>query len=170
MFHKKNPNPHIKYTDLDRHGYYILDVTKAQTQADFYYMEDILTKNEKEYFGTAWFTKSGKSHLEQGNQSLTKPNASALAPITIDSITTNWLITGIHPKLEKHQVFVQCIIQTDKPVLVELHNSNHQKIRTLLQKPQPKGIFTFSFNTSTYPKGQYQIVVKESRYFFELEK
>ena len=60
-----NPNPHMRYTDLSRHGYFILDITPEHAQADWFFTEDILTRNEDEVFGEAWFTASGENRLQQ---------------------------------------------------------------------------------------------------------
>src|SRR5205085_11363422 len=36
-----NPNPHLKFVDLQRHGYYILTLTKEHAEAEFYFMNNI---------------------------------------------------------------------------------------------------------------------------------
>jgi alkaline phosphatase D len=57
-----NPNPHLKYTDLIQHGYYLLDVKPDSVQANYYYTP-ILEVNENANFGRALFSRHGDNHL-----------------------------------------------------------------------------------------------------------
>lgn len=63
--HEINPNPHMKYADLIRHGYLILDIRPDKTQADWYFSKDILQKTSEEVKGEGWFTKTGENRLEK---------------------------------------------------------------------------------------------------------
>jgi len=38
FYSDKNPNPHLKYVDLDRHGYFILDLKPQKAQANWYFI------------------------------------------------------------------------------------------------------------------------------------
>lgn len=60
-----NPNPHMKYADLIRHGYLILDVRPDRVQADWFYSEDILKPTREEVYGESWFTVTGKNRLQK---------------------------------------------------------------------------------------------------------
>ncbi len=59
-----NPNPHMRFTDLDQHGYFILDLTTEQAQADWYFTEDILTSNTQESFASGLFTLENENRLQ----------------------------------------------------------------------------------------------------------
>ncbi|MEO5716518.1 MAG: alkaline phosphatase D family protein [Luteolibacter sp.] len=68
--HKKdsdgvNPNPHMKYADLDRHGYIVLSVTPAQVQADYYFLDDILVPKTTEQWGAGFINPVGTHHLKK---------------------------------------------------------------------------------------------------------
>ena len=76
-----NPNPHMKYADLNRHGYFILDITPEHAQADWFFTEDIFTRNNDEVFGQAWFTRNGQNYLQQSEgPSAAKPQQDTPAP------------------------------------------------------------------------------------------
>lgn len=60
-----NPNPHMKYADLIRHGYLVLDVQPDRVQADWFYSKNILEPTQEEVFGEGWYTKSGESRLRK---------------------------------------------------------------------------------------------------------
>jgi alkaline phosphatase D len=61
-----NPNPHLKFADLQRHGYFILNLTKEKAEAQFYFSSDLLKRNKKEIAGEKWFTQAGKNKLQSG--------------------------------------------------------------------------------------------------------
>ena len=76
-----NPNPHMRFNDLDRHGYFVLDLTDEKTQADWYFTDDIFTRNSDETFGAAWYTLDGENRLQEAeNPSDAKPEQDAQAP------------------------------------------------------------------------------------------
>jgi len=58
-----NPNPHMKFADLDRHGYVVLTVQQAQVQADYYYLKNILRPKTSETWGAGFISAAGTNHL-----------------------------------------------------------------------------------------------------------
>ncbi len=76
-----NPNPHMKYVDLDRHGYFILDLTPEKAQADWYFVETILKPNSPEKFDAGYYTLDGQNRLQKaGAESPGKTQTPAPAP------------------------------------------------------------------------------------------
>ena len=82
-----NPNPHMKFVDLDRNGYFILDLTPEKVQADWYFVDDILVPVEGESFASGWYTESGENHLKMAQDPAepapgkAKPQAGSKKPI-----------------------------------------------------------------------------------------
>ncbi len=77
-----NPNPHMKYTDLDRHGYFILDITPDRAQADWFYTDDLFTRNDQEAFDEGWYTGNGDNFLQPADgPSAPKVTQDAAAPV-----------------------------------------------------------------------------------------
>lgn len=74
-------HPHVKYVDLNRRGYLVLDVTPEQAQAEWYHVDTITKRSHSESLAAAFFTRSGENHLRPA-PSPTAPIASAppLAP------------------------------------------------------------------------------------------
>lgn len=58
-----NYNPHMKYADLDQHGYLVLSVNPQQVQADYYYLADILVPQTTESWGAGFISAAGSNHL-----------------------------------------------------------------------------------------------------------
>ena len=75
------PNPHMKYADLDQHGYFILDVNDGKTQADYFYTDILSPALKDEAFGAGFFTSDSDNHLTIANQaSVGKETSPDLAP------------------------------------------------------------------------------------------
>lgn len=64
-------NPHVKFVNLDDHGYFILDVNKTRTQADFFKMDDIDTQNNYDYAHDAsWYVNHQERHLNEAQDTV----------------------------------------------------------------------------------------------------
>lgn len=76
----KSLNPHMKYINLDDHGYYILDVRKTRAQADFTFLsttdQPTFTNNE----GVSYFVNHTERFLRQGTPISNVPAISAVVP------------------------------------------------------------------------------------------
>jgi hypothetical protein len=78
-------NPHIKWTDLTRRGYLLLDVTPDRVQGEWYLFETVATRNLDGTFRTAWQTRSGANRLTAGTGPLAPGVAApATPPLTVE--------------------------------------------------------------------------------------
>lgn len=65
-------NPHIKYVDLVKHGYYILDINQERVQADFNYVGNIEDANDNTHTeGPYWYTNDMARELTESNSAST---------------------------------------------------------------------------------------------------
>ncbi|MGW5318656.1 alkaline phosphatase D family protein [Nocardia thailandica] len=55
----KAANHHLRYTELDSHGYGVLDVTPAQAQMDWFYLADVLDPNSGVRHGASFAVPTG---------------------------------------------------------------------------------------------------------------
>lgn len=56
-------NPHLKYADLRNHGYLILNLSKAEAVAEWYYVDKLNAPSDKERLGKRYVVKNGKNQL-----------------------------------------------------------------------------------------------------------
>jgi len=76
----QSSNQHVKYIDLTRHGYLILNLTEEAAQSDWYY---ISTKTQPEFtttYGAGWKTNDGDNFLSQAAGATEGTGYPALAP------------------------------------------------------------------------------------------
>ena len=161
----------MKYADLDRNGYLILDITAEQIQANFYYVKTVLKLSDKEYFGTALATKSGKYHLEFKPENTSKTNIIS-APLNINDFEMPQIISGIHQKSDN----IYCQIYTKKSnkegdFYLILNDKNGKQLRIFPYQFKDRTVYTVHFSTTELPKGKYSLSLnlnKNERFYFEI--
>ncbi len=62
-----NPNPNLKFADLQRHGYYILKLTADKAESSFYFTDELQKRTSAEKLAAVLFTKSGQNMLQNAN-------------------------------------------------------------------------------------------------------
>jgi alkaline phosphatase D len=73
-------NSHLKYVELTKRGYLLLDITPQRVSGEWWYVDTVLAKSTVQTFGTALQTQDGSNRLEPGVQSASRPGAPPLAP------------------------------------------------------------------------------------------
>jgi len=69
-------NPHVRWLDLLRQGYMVLDVTPERVQSAWYLYPDIKKPDgAQEAFAAAWSVKSGTTRLEQDEAAASAPDS-----------------------------------------------------------------------------------------------
>jgi len=118
-------NPHIKYADLTNHGYFILDLTAAKAQADWYYVNTIATRTPGESFDEAWYTNNNDNHLTKsttpttlvGPQQTPAPRLEELTSVQ-DNLTP--VVVGAYPNPFQQSFTLQYFLRQSADVTVEL--------------------------------------------------
>jgi alkaline phosphatase D len=92
-------NPHIKYVDLIKKGYLILDINQQRTQAEWYHMNDITTPNNAQSFARAFLVNNGERKVSSTNIQSPSFALCPLAPTAnIDGLDIETLtLFGIYP-------------------------------------------------------------------------
>jgi alkaline phosphatase D len=57
-------HPHLRWHDMDRRGYVLLDVDRERAQAEWWFMETVAERRPDERFARGFRTRTGRSHLE----------------------------------------------------------------------------------------------------------
>jgi alkaline phosphatase D len=58
-------NPHVKWTELDQHGYGVLSVTPEQCRMDYYFVTDRTRPDAGAYLAKSFSVGSGVARLRQ---------------------------------------------------------------------------------------------------------
>jgi alkaline phosphatase D len=73
-------NPHMKYVDLTRKGYLLLDITPERLVGEHWYIDTIATASDNEALGAAFQTADGANRLTSAGQTEPKENPPLPAP------------------------------------------------------------------------------------------
>jgi alkaline phosphatase D len=55
--------PHIRWCDLDSHGYNIVDVTPDRVVTQWWCVDTVLTRSDEQFMAASWMVKSGENRL-----------------------------------------------------------------------------------------------------------
>jgi len=164
-----NPNPHMKYTNLIDHGYFVLDVTPSKTQAD-YFFTPILEVTEEEYPDSAatesgfYFTNAGESFLRASDtpaalkevQDVPAPADPPAQLITsADEPVGNGIILGVYPNPFTDSTNLHYSLTEKARVRIELRDANGRLVKVLLEETLPQGVYTLQTNAGDMPAGTY---------------
>jgi alkaline phosphatase D len=59
-------NPHVRWVDLDRHGFIAVDVTAERVQADWWFADGVREPSDAVEHGASWLVRSGEHGLTEG--------------------------------------------------------------------------------------------------------
>jgi alkaline phosphatase D len=166
-----NPNPHLKYADLDQHGYMILDLTTEKVQADWFFTNIFDQSSNIETAGESWFSNDKDNHLQKGaSVSADKSIQPELAPmptntLSVDSIKNedSLAIFEFYPNplnSNKEELAIQFGLALSSSINIDLTDLNGSVVKSLYSNYNNAGIYKNSFNLSFLSSGLYFITIK----------
>jgi alkaline phosphatase D len=76
-------HPHVKYVDLNRRGYVLLDITRKRVHAEWYHIASIARRTPEEMLAATFQVRAGENHVMPAPApTLPRRDAPALAPDT----------------------------------------------------------------------------------------
>lgn len=161
-----NPNPHMRYVDLDQHGYYILDVTNQKVQADYFYSR-IDQLSSTEIFGSGQFARDEENKLsENPNPSDEKVQQDTPAPpgsymsATRTVLQNHFDVVGIHPTPANDQVSVQIALEKAMPLSISIYNIERKLVKVIEESTIESGLFTKQIDVSNFVSGNYKAIFR----------
>jgi alkaline phosphatase D len=163
--------PHIKYVDLHKKGFGILDLKQTQAQGDFYSVNRIDKLDAGQKYERGYFTLENTRWLKKATTATTKqiPNL-YLAPITprvfnatpIRNNNANATILGVYPNPFVREVYIQFNLFQATNVNIELidmlGNVVYKKDKGLLTK----GLYNELLNIENIASGNYRLLIRSS--------
>ncbi|WP_291720322.1 alkaline phosphatase D family protein [Bernardetia sp.] len=162
-----NPNPHMKYVDLDRHGYFILDVKESAVQADWFFVNRILEPSDIEAFGEGWLTTDGRNHLTKADaQTEAKATQATPAPNEVPEYViagifspkkefTDIAILSLYPNPSSTIALVNYAVARPMNVNIKLIDLQGKVVKVIRQEKNISGNFALTFSVKDLPAGVY---------------
>lgn len=164
-----NPNPHMKYVDLIKHGYFLLDLNGDRAQADWFHT-DILNPEASENFSKAWLTNDQDNHLsESANPSEPKAEQSIPAPpnppgivnsVETATLSQKFALLGLYPNPSTAFSYLHYSLSEKAQLQTLLLNASGQQLRTLQNTQLNKGIYSLKVDLEGLSQGLYILQIK----------
>ncbi len=158
-------NPNVKYADLSKRGYLLLDVTPAKVQGDWVYMSTIESRTFTASTAASWCDLDGNNHLTQCGSALTpRGNLPPLAPIissTNDEVYKPVLIS-IYPNPATSAIALQYYQYSDAEVTFRITDMNGRVISTEKTPRQSEGLYNHFVNVNALAAGKYLLSIESA--------
>ncbi len=163
-------NDHIKYADLSRHGYVMLDVNKERVQGDWYYVNTIDSPSGDFTYGTSLKSNHLTRHLVAANsasvprndiQGFQTENCPYNAPNTANLNEMDGLVfLGIYPNPAADLLFANVSIPVAGEVEFSLDNLQGQRVILHSEMMSAPGTSQFVLDVSNVAPGNYFLTVR----------
>ncbi|MEM9720283.1 MAG: alkaline phosphatase D family protein [Bacteroidota bacterium] len=160
-----SPNPHMKYTDLDRHGYVLLDIKPDSVQANWFYVDRLNAPSNQEAFSAALFTRNGENHLvratEESEKKEIQDDPAPARPL--DNTVSNQdrleqiALFSLYPNPAGESLNVMYGLNETARIRLEVLTIEGKLLKATGYKPKASGIYQMQLSTKALPAGMYMI-------------
>lgn len=153
-------NNNIKYAELSKRGYLLLDVTPQRVQGDWIYMNTITDRNFNATTAASWCDLDGANHLTQCGSALTPRNNLPQQPPFISGIAKeeNLLaVIGCYPNPTRGDVNLQYYIQQPVNGSLNVVGVDGKLIKTIPINHSVPGLYNTGVSLSDVAPGNYII-------------
>jgi len=157
-------NPHLKYVDLDRHGYFILDLKGDSAQADYYYVDTLRIPSNNESFGRGVVTANNSNRITRistvastgkSKQEIPAPNMPINKITSVNNLSVNAIVISAYPNPTNDILNINYALNNKATVEISLFDIKGSKVNEFKVGSQNPGIYTYSFYVDTLSKGIY---------------
>ncbi len=160
-------NSHVRYVKLTQHGYYILDIKKDRTQANYYLIQSKLQAgNINTSFETSWKVNNNERFLRNGDgENAGLVDVVPLAPFTVQQIVTTTerddiVVIGAYPNPFGERFTVQFYVETSQPVKVRIIDLTGKVMKENSLSGFQPGINYLNINAPELAPGNYILIME----------
>ncbi|MCX7651787.1 MAG: alkaline phosphatase D family protein [Bacteroidia bacterium] len=172
----QSQNPHIKYADLTRHGYVLIDITPQKVQGDWYYANTISQPIPGETLGASWYVQAGERFLRQASGPATAPpnynpplipRSSPSSSLSLPEVS----LIGVYPNPAQDFVTLQLYTPTGQPTEVQLYTLEGKMVGRYMIHPQSAGTHYYQIPLDGLSAGAFLLKLKsQSEHTYRLLK
>lgn len=157
-------NPHLKYVDLDRHGYFILDLKDDSAQADYYYVDTLRISSNNESFGKGVVTANNSNRITRvsntmatgkSKQEIPAPTMPISRITSVKNVNNNAIVISAYPNPTNDVLNINYALNNKATVEISLFDIKGSKVNGYKIGSQNAGIYTYSFDVNALAKGIY---------------
>ncbi|HQV77387.1 MAG TPA: alkaline phosphatase D family protein [Chitinophagales bacterium] len=168
--------PHIKYVDLHKKGYGILDLQNNAAQGDFYSVPTITQLNPNQAYETGYFTLDNTRWLKKASSKTIKTDAlHYFAPenprdeltTAIKNKSTNLILLSAYPNPFIDRVTIQFNVATSEKIEVNLVDLSGKILKQEFFGHLTKGLYNKTIHLDGLASGAYNLVVRSNNEIIE---
>lgn len=157
-------NPHIKYINLDDHGYYILDLNKTRCEADYYFVGDIENPvDSSQSSGPYWYTLDSARVLQESSTAATprsdfpvvQPTCFPPNPVSVTGPESEMAVIGTYPNPFWDAFLVKFYLFEPETVSLQLYDLTGRQVRSEAPRRYEKGLHYIDVEGASLPSGVY---------------
>ncbi len=166
----KYTNPWIKYADIEKKGYVIIDITKTRTQCDFFFINKIDAQDFTESFGDSWYVNQNTRTLMHNGTASTSLNTFPAKPSPypnqtlsikeIKPITSKTILLGVYPIPFVDSFSAQYYNYESQNINISIKDINGKIVFSEELGKVDEGIHYYSISKINIPAGIYMFILK----------
>ncbi len=161
----KGANPYMKYIDLEKKGYLLLDINKQKVQGDWVYLSTITSKSFTTSIGGSWYTDKNQPFLKEASTvSTPKVNLSPFAPAITTGLSKETerktVMVSCYPNPTTDRVDMQYYIFNPAVVDIEVYDLTGKMVYSIREEKKTLGLHESSCSLSSLPSANYVLVLK----------
>jgi alkaline phosphatase D len=158
----QNSNPHVKYGELTKKGYLLLDLNNQRAQADWVYVSTILERNYTASVGSSWKADNNANHLTpasgplplRANRPLPAPDLNASTGIAAHK---NPVVFSCYPNPLEESITLQYYLYKPGDVIIQVTDMSGKLIYSRRQTYTDSGLCKFEIDMNPFPVGNYTV-------------
>ena len=156
-------NPNIKYADLSKRGYLLLDITPTRVQGDWVHMSTVANRTFSSSVSASWQTNNGENHLVQSSGPVPPRTNTAILPAEIVSSVTEkdktFQTVSAHPNPFGAELRLQYYMYKAGDLRVALYDMNGKQVLSREIRHTLSGLNNEIIPTSELPAGSYVLSI-----------
>lgn len=164
--------PHIKYTDLHKKGYGILDLKDTIAQGNFYSVPTIASITSGQNFERAYYTLNNTRWLKQTTTPSSKIDSTFYQAPTTPRInlttalfnrSTDLIVLSAYPNPFIDNISVQFNIATNSTVNFKVYDLSGKLMKDIDLGNLSKGLYNKNIDLGNLPSGLYKLVLSNGK-------
>ncbi len=161
-------NPHIKWSDLSKKGYLVLDINQQRVQGDYWLNENITTPTTNVTLGNKFHVNSGERFLNSSSAASSRNHSNCeQAPmidptINVTNLNNSLVWIGAYPNPFEKEITVQYNAAKQGKITVKVLSEDGK----LLQSKDYQtlnGLNNLKIDGENFNSGIYQIQIKDNQ-------
>ncbi len=169
----KSQNSHMKFIDLTRRGYLILDLNAQRIQGDFYFVNRVDQFSTQETFQEGWYCDDGTRRLQKASAASVKSGqlpikAPALPNNPVNRLKeVNFFGLSAYPNPHQNAFNLQFYTHKPAPISIKIIDIHGKVVKTYPTIQSVSGLNHYNIDSPNVPSGTYILLLESQGETFQ---